>query len=117
MSDQRDDDYMRGYRAAFATMATRCAGELGGGDPAARLAFLEAERVRTVAALRRVCTEHGDNGWPDTLHLPDVVEKFLGRYLDSDDAPEEASSRELSADQIEAERARLAAGSAHAAAE
>jgi hypothetical protein len=109
MSDQRDDDYMRGYRAAYASMAVCCAGELGGGDPAARLAFLEAERVRTVAALRRVCAEHGDNDWPDTLYLPDVVEKFLARHLDSDDAardtgePEAPSPAELRADANEAE--------------
>jgi len=40
-----------------------------------------SQRERTVAMLRMVCAEHGDNDWPDDLHLADVIEKHLARYL------------------------------------
>lgn len=42
---------------------------------------LVAERAQTVAMLRRVCEEFGDNEWPDDLHLADVIEKHLWRHL------------------------------------
>jgi len=35
------------------------------------------ERDSVVKLLRTVCAEHGDNDWPDNLHLYDVIEKHL----------------------------------------
>lgn len=46
---------------------------------------LQLERSAAVAMLRSVCAEHGDNDWPDNLHLADVIEKHLWRYLDDND--------------------------------
>lgn len=43
----------------------------------------QKERDETIAMLRHVCEEHGDNDWPDNLHLADVIEKHLWRNLDS----------------------------------
>lgn len=40
---------------------------------------LWAERVAAVAMLRLECAEYGDNDWPDTLHLADIIEKHLAR--------------------------------------
>jgi len=42
---------------------------------------LALERSETVAKLREICGDHGDNDWPDTLYLPDVLEKHLIPYL------------------------------------
>lgn len=39
------------------------------------------EREATVAQLRQVCDDFGDNEWPDGLHLADVIEKHLARHL------------------------------------
>ena len=39
------------------------------------------ERAATVRILRRVCAEFGDPDWPDDLHLEDVIDKYLWRYL------------------------------------
>ena len=39
------------------------------------------ERGEAVAALRSICAEHGDNNWPDELHLADAINKHLGKYL------------------------------------
>ncbi|HTG95725.1 MAG TPA: hypothetical protein VL866_24195 [Pyrinomonadaceae bacterium] len=41
------------------------------------------ERVDTIAVLRGLCEEHGDNDWDDDLYLADVVSKHLGDHLDS----------------------------------
>lgn len=46
-----------------------------------RVAQLELERLEIVAKLREVCAEHGDNDWPEDLHLGDVLEKHLARHL------------------------------------
>ena len=45
------------------------------------------ERHEVLEMLRQVCEEHGDNDWPDDLHLADVIEKHLWRHLEdpSDD--------------------------------
>lgn len=45
------------------------------------------ERGQTIAALREVCEDFGDNNWTDDLHLADVVEKHLTRYLHDTDRP------------------------------
>lgn len=45
------------------------------------LAALVAERQEAVVKLRDVCAEFGSNDWPDDLHLADVIDKYLGRYL------------------------------------
>lgn len=41
-----------------------------------------AEREAAIAALRRLCAAHGDNDWPESLHLADIIEKHLGRHLE-----------------------------------
>lgn len=43
---------------------------------------LIAEREEAVLALRSICEDHGDNDWDEDLHLADVINKHLGRYLD-----------------------------------
>lgn len=43
--------------------------------------WVDRERATTIAALRSLCAEFGDNDWPDDLHLADVVEKHLGKHL------------------------------------
>lgn len=83
MSDAIEATWIRGNRAAWHRIMSLAAGELSGPEKklAAALAELEATRV----ALRAVCEEQGDNEWDDDLHLADVVEKHLGRYLDARD--------------------------------
>ena len=39
------------------------------------------EREAAIRVLRCVCSEFGDNDWPDDLHLSDVIEKHLYRPL------------------------------------
>jgi hypothetical protein len=45
-------------------------------------ATFSVEREESVAMLRTVCTNFGDNDWPDDLHLADVIEKHLWRHLE-----------------------------------
>ena len=52
-----------------------------------QLAALRAERLEAVAALRRICSEHGDNDWSDDLNLSDVIEKHLARHLGEEVSP------------------------------
>lgn len=40
-----------------------------------------SERQETIKSLRGLCKDFGDNDWPDDLHLADVIEKHLGKYL------------------------------------
>jgi hypothetical protein len=75
--------YEAGRRQAFARLLTMCAGELGSTTTEGKLAILIAEREATVVALREVCAVHGSTEWDDRLWLPDVVEKHLGRQLDT----------------------------------
>lgn len=51
-------------------------------EPEADEARWLSEREQAVAMLRQVCEVHGDNDWPDDLHLADVIEKHLDRHLE-----------------------------------
>lgn len=71
--------YDEGGKAAWRTLLRTAMRELGAETPdAARLAL---ERAEAIAALRRICSHHGDNDWPDNLHLADVIEKHLARHM------------------------------------
>jgi hypothetical protein len=51
----------------------------------ARVAQLEAIRADTVATLRSVCAEFGDNDWPDNMSPSDIIQKHLAEYFERDD--------------------------------
>ena len=73
--------YIQGQRSAWQRILSTACGNLGIDDPEAAHALWIDERLAAVAALREICEEHGDNDWPDNLHLADVIEKHLGRHL------------------------------------
>lgn len=82
MSDTDEKSWLLGNRAAYRAIILQCAGYLAQGDPLKKAAVLIAERAEAIAALRRVCADHGDNDWKDDLYLADIIEKHLGRNLD-----------------------------------
>lgn len=46
---------------------------------------LTEEREETIKMLRIICKDHGDLDWQDNLHLTDIIDKHLGKHLDSAD--------------------------------
>ena len=74
-----------GNRAAWSKILAECVRQLGHKSTAAAHAAWITEREEAVVQLRELCEEHGDNDWPDDLHLGDVIEKHLGRHLESSD--------------------------------
>ena len=90
-ADERDAAHEAGRASAFRELLAVAVRGLGRSDIPddldalkRRVGVLEGERSAAVAALRRVCAEHGSNEWPDSLYLADVVEKHLGRVLDDE---------------------------------
>lgn len=79
MDEKEEKAYEDGRRSAYRSLMSECARELEGDER--RLAALVAERADAVRVLRDLCAEHGSNDWPDNLHLSDVIERHLGRYL------------------------------------
>jgi hypothetical protein len=87
MDEKAEAAYRDGQRYVWRSMIAAAAQHLGITDPdAARLAWV-VERGETVALLRRLCEDLGDNDWPDDLHLADVIEKHLARHLISNHSP------------------------------
>lgn len=82
-----EQDYERGRRAALIGVLGECLCQLGYEDPEAQKIAWIKEREATVAALRSVCEDHGDNDWDDDLHLADVIEKHLSRHLEAGNSP------------------------------
>lgn len=81
MTDKEEQAYEQGERAAYrAVLGDIMRGLAGLGVPVDGETAI-AERMDLVASLRRLCGEHGDNDWPDNLHLPDVIEKHLMRHV------------------------------------
>lgn len=78
----RDQAYMDGRRMALLGVLNHVLRELGADSPEAGQARWASERTEALAVLRRICREHGDDDWPDDLHLADVLEKHLERHLD-----------------------------------
>lgn len=81
---EAERNFKAGARGAWVAMLSLCLERLGYAGAAHRWAWVE-EREAAVAALRTLCAEHGDNDWPDDLHLADVIEKHLGRYIVASD--------------------------------
>lgn len=79
MTEAEEQAYIRGGNAVASKFLREALRELGGEEQDAHAWRLE--RAATVEALRGVCEVHGDNDWPDDLHLADVIDKHLGRYL------------------------------------
>ena len=81
MNDREESFYEQGLRAAWAAMLRQCVQQLGyKSDEVSKSAWI-LEREAAVAMLRVVCDQHGDNDWPEDLHLADVIEKHLWRSL------------------------------------
>jgi len=49
----------------------------------------DLEREETLRMIRKLCEQHGDDKWPDNLHLGDALEKHLAPYLDDDEEGDE----------------------------
>jgi hypothetical protein len=78
LADLTEQHYERGFQAANDMMLHHLLRHAGTGDAET----WRLERNAAVAMLRQVCDEHGDNDWPDNLHLADVIEKHLWRNLE-----------------------------------
>ena len=74
-----DLDYMRGAKAVWLELLAQCLKNLDAEERSQHQWLLEREA--TVAQLRMICEKHGDNDWPDSLHLADVIDKHLAKYL------------------------------------
>jgi hypothetical protein len=82
MDDEQEQSYVNGERMAYLSMLRTCLRELGVNDPEAEKCRWAVERQETIMKLRDVCSDHGDNDWPDDLHLSDIIEKHLIRHLE-----------------------------------
>jgi predicted secreted protein len=85
-AERDEQQWSLGNQAAYRTMLATFLREMGCDvetqDSAVRTAArLTAERIDAIAALRRICEQHGDNDWDDDLYLADVIEKHLHRHL------------------------------------
>lgn len=81
--------YEAGQRSAATRLLSLALRELGYEGTEAEQAKWFKEREETVAALRSICEEYGDNDWDVHLCLSDVIEKHLHRHLDSEVEPDE----------------------------
>jgi hypothetical protein len=75
MASEYEKGYEEGRRSAYRFMLRQCLSALGyeSVDPSAWV----LEREETVAKLREICEDHGDNEWENDLHLADVIDKHL----------------------------------------
>ncbi len=84
-TDEDESDelaWTRGQRAALTSMLAKILGDLGYQDTEATRSKWIVEREQTIAKLREVCGDHGDNDWTETLHLADIIDKHLARQLE-----------------------------------
>jgi hypothetical protein len=80
-NEDEEQAWIRGHRAALTSILSDCLTGLGYQDTEATRAKWIIEREQTIAKLREVCGDHGDNEWSEELHLADVIDKHLARHL------------------------------------
>ncbi len=69
----------RGRKSMARSIVMHLIPDLEGGELALAVRTLEVDNARAV--LRRLCDDHGDNDWADSLLLSDALDKHLGDYL------------------------------------
>jgi hypothetical protein len=80
---KRERSYLEGRRRAYIDMLMRALEALGYRAHKAKVGLLVAEMEEAKQSLRDLCERHGDNDWRNDEHLADIIEKHLGRYLDT----------------------------------
>jgi hypothetical protein len=81
MDEREEAAYILGQKAIYREMLGTALRHLGG-EHLSREDLIK-ECTDTIAVLRGLCADHGDNDWDDDLYLADIVSKHLGDYLDS----------------------------------
>lgn len=74
-----DDGYTEGCKAIYKRLLDIAI--MGLGQKQVDAARLLSERAEAIAVLRDLCESHGDNDWPATLNLADIIDKHLGKHL------------------------------------
>ncbi len=84
MTPDQESAYVRGQRAlALRWLRQIIREELGPDAPEASAERWRLEREEAIAKLREICDRHGDNDWPNDLHLADIIDKHLLRHLEA----------------------------------
>jgi hypothetical protein len=81
MSQDEELAFIRGERMAYRLMLRECLRGLGYDNSEANKANWVVEREGAIETLRQLCKSFGDNDWPDTLNLSDIIDKHLAKYL------------------------------------
>lgn len=82
IGDTLDRAAKRGSRRAWLIMLREVLKGLGFDSPEWSAGRWLIEREEAIGALRRLCAAHGDNDWPDVLHLADIINNHLAPHLD-----------------------------------
>ena len=81
MTQDEERAYIQGQQATWRTLLGQACRELGPDSAEATAERWRIERSDAIRILREVCSHFGDNDWPDNLHLADIIDKHLWRYL------------------------------------
>lgn len=85
MSEQEEEIWLQGERAAYSRILSVALGGIDRADPQWDKARLESEREAAIAVLRSLCEDFGDNDWEPNLYLADIIDKHLGKHLHASD--------------------------------
>jgi hypothetical protein len=79
MNNAEEQAYIEGSRAVWLELLRLCHQNLGQNGRSEDDWFIE--RTETVASLRSLCREFGDNEWDDGLNLAEIIDNHLGGHL------------------------------------
>lgn len=82
VTDLVEEHAERGRKAFGVRLVMQLSRECLEGEELAKVR-LQVELADARAVLRRLCDDHGDNDWDDSLYLADVLDKHLGDHLNS----------------------------------
>lgn len=76
-----ETSYELGRKRAYLSLLGESLRALGVDNPEAKQAAWVSERQEAIITLRSLCLDFGDNDWPDSLHLSDIIERHLMRHI------------------------------------
>lgn len=78
MNEKEEQIYILGETEALKTVICLCQNKLRGLDVKLKTKEeFDQERIDVINLLRQICSERGDNDWPDDLHICDIMNKHI----------------------------------------
>lgn len=77
MTEEQEDAYVLGEKAAWNSVLRTAIGRIGSDDPDANFQRWRIEKSESIIALRSIALENGVDWSPESDYLPDIINELI----------------------------------------